>query len=818
MTPLRRNPVHRVLSGSAASWLLRAAKGPLLVPARYLAVCVASLAPGVLSAVASAQDTREIPSAAPLPAPEVASLKRIEHTRPLALSADGRWVAFTIHQSFPGRRPGTHDGDVGKNVGRGDEDVWIANTATGETHSLTGGRGTSWGPSWSPDGTRLAFYSDVDGALRVWVWERASHRLHRASGAAAQPGWLGEPRWTPDGRGLVVTIASRDGGASRKAAAPGVRGTLPHVYRSSSAPTAEPQDSAVPDVNGASTALGDLVVIDVSRGHQHRIVQGERIVGWWLAPSGRTVAFLRDRGTAPATSGRLYRNVVDVITVDVATGQRTIVGSHASVGAFALSFSPDSRFLAYAIVEYGAQAQRFRTCFVAPVQGTARPVSLAAGQQLDWSPQPPVWDVSSGALYFHSHGTLWRIRLGRDGASDLASPLPMIPGREEVTWIATTDDGAQAWSAGSPNALVVVTRDTVTQGNSLVQVEWQPGAAAPIHTTVLPIGDAQPAAIGSIVGSNVNGVLVFSSEAMNAPADLWTTQHRQTALGAPRQLTRLNPAVDRRQWSDTRVISWQDALGRQLRGLLMLPANYDARRRYPLIVYQYPGDLKSANVTKFGGDAAADLANMHLFTSRGYVVLLPDIPRPDGDTAQLDRTWRTIQGGVDGVVAMGVADSNRLGIMGHSFGGYATVGTIIATSRFRAAVALSGGGYNFPSQFLQLQPDGRTVYSKAMSQVLEKSLWEAPSLYVTNSPIFFLDRVHTPLLLITGADDDSGIHQSDQVFVGLQYLGREVEYALYQEAGHSYDEWTWRDQVDVMNRIIGWFDGHLKDTAHDPHR
>src|SRR5207249_2176743 len=129
------------------------------------------------------------------------------------------------------------------------------------------------------------------------------------------------------------------------------------------------------------------------------------------------------------------------------------------------------------------------------------------------------------------------------------------------------------------NALVVVTRDTVTQGNGLVQVELQPPAATPVYRPVPPIGDAQPAAMRSIVGSNLNGVLVFSSEGMNAPADLWTAQARETPLGTVRQLTRLNPAIDRRHWSDSRVFSWQDTLGRQLRGLLMLPANYDTRRR-----------------------------------------------------------------------------------------------------------------------------------------------------------------------------------------------------------------------------------------------
>ena len=89
--------------------------------------------------------------------------------------------------------------------------------------------------------------------------------------------------------------------------------------------------------------------------------------------------------------------------------------------------------------------------------------------------------------------------------------------------------------------------------------------------------------------------------------------------------------------------------------------------------------------------------------------------------------------------------------------------------------------------------------------------WEFPSRYLENSPIFYLNRVETPLLIVHGAEDTTVVPSlADEVFVGLRRLGKEVEYAKYKGEGHSPIDWSYANQKDFCNRMIAWFDKYLK--------
>lgn len=89
--------------------------------------------------------------------------------------------------------------------------------------------------------------------------------------------------------------------------------------------------------------------------------------------------------------------------------------------------------------------------------------------------------------------------------------------------------------------------------------------------------------------------------------------------------------------------------------------------------------------------------------------------------------------------------------------------------------------------------------------------WEFRERYIGNSPLFYFDRIVTPLLIIHGGEDNAvAPYLGDQVFVGLRRLGKQVEYAKYEGEGHSQLFWSHANQLDCWNRIIGWFDKYLK--------
>jgi dipeptidyl aminopeptidase/acylaminoacyl peptidase len=169
--------------------------------------------------------------------------------------------------------------------------------------------------------------------------------------------------------------------------------------------------------------------------------------------------------------------------------------------------------------------------------------------------------------------------------------------------------------------------------------------------------------------------------------------------------------------------------------------------------------------------------------------------------------------GIDKAVELGVADPKRIGVTGHSYGGYSTLSLIVQSPRFKAAVMRAGLG-DLIAGYGQLSPDG-TNYGLAWSESgqgrMGGSPWEFRERYLENSPILYLDRVQTPLLIIHGKDDRAvPSYLADEVFTGLRRLGKTVTYVRYEGEDHWEGTWGRANQVDVLKRVLGWFDRHLK--------
>ncbi len=301
--------------------------------------------------------------------------------------------------------------------------------------------------------------------------------------------------------------------------------------------------------------------------------------------------------------------------------------------------------------------------------------------------------------------------------------------------------------------------------------------------------------------------IVFFAEDAQHDTEAWLTS---ADFKNPRRLTHLNPQFDNYEMGSARVINWLSDDGDVLHGALLLPIGYQDGKRYPLIVYVYGGSLLSNKLDLFGL-AGRGPFNMQLLATRGYAVLLPDAPQRLG-TPMLDLA-KTVLPGVNKVVEMGIADPDRLGVMGHSYGGYSTLSLVVQTKRFRAAVEVDGLG-DLMSSYGQMGKDG-TAFQTSITErgqgLMGGSPWEFRQRYIENSPIFYLDRIETPLLIIHGAEDRTvSAFLADEMFVGLRRLGKEVEYAKYKGESHDPSEWSYANQVDFCNRLIEWFDKNLK--------
>jgi dipeptidyl aminopeptidase/acylaminoacyl peptidase len=264
---------------------------------------------------------------------------------------------------------------------------------------------------------------------------------------------------------------------------------------------------------------------------------------------------------------------------------------------------------------------------------------------------------------------------------------------------------------------------------------------------------------------------------------------------------------------NSRMIEWRSLDGDQLHGALLLPANYRQGVRYPLIVDVYGGATLSDVVNRFGfGGVGAE--NMQILATRGYAVLFPDSPLSQG--TPLPDLLKTVMPGVNQVVEMGIADPDRLGLTGHSYGGYSTLALLVQTRAFRAAVD-SAGVSDLVSDYTSMSSTGEAFgigWLESGQGGIPGTPWQYRSAFIENSPLFYLDRVQTPLLLIHGALDEAvPPSQGEAVFVGLRRLGKEVVYVKYAGEGHWEGEWGPDNVVDYWQRVISWFDTHVQIRA-----
>ena len=216
--------------------------------------------------------------------------------------------------------------------------------------------------------------------------------------------------------------------------------------------------------------------------------------------------------------------------------------------------------------------------------------------------------------------------------------------------------------------------------------------------------------------------------------------------------------------------------------------------------------MLSANVNRYGA-AGSEHYNMQLLASRGYAVLLPDSPLAVG--SPMHDLPKMILPAVDKTIEMGIADPDRLGVMGSSYGGYSALALLIQTTRFKVAVMDVGFG-NLSSNYGVMLKNGMPFgvgWSEEGQGRMGGPPWQYPERYMQNSPVFYLNKIETPLLISHGGMDLSPFH-SDEIFVGLRRLGRKVVYVKYENEGHGIEYYS--NKIDYWNRVIEWFRSHLR--------
>ena len=718
---------------------------------------------------------------------------------PLSLCpGDEQWIAYQLNDARRlKRRAGKYADLTSTGVPRlgAGGDIWLTNVRSRESRNLTGGRGSNWALAWSPNGKYLAFYSDRDGRSAIWLWDKASDQLRKLSTAIPRPFLPGydTPNWTPDSQHILVKIFPDESTFEKFVADPKDIPSESEVRVSIYQSTADPNRADAPPAQRSDALTveevpdfkGDLALIDIADGTITRISKGYVPAGYWLSPDGNKVAFLDARGLTQA--GPTF----DLIVISLADKKTITLATNVVQGSLGdrLTWAPDSNLLAY--LSAG-------NWFLIPATGgVPRKVTETNHPPFRAWEQLPLWSRDGRYLYLYTNDTIWEVATDKGDARAVGQ----IKGKR-LQFVVTSGRG-DLWTTS--RSLLVSARDDSTKKCSFYTVDLSNG-----HVTLLLEEDKDIRRLQWVTASSGSDSFYYVAQDANQSPDIWTMS--KTNGAAPRRITQINPVFDQYVMGDSRLVEWSSSDGDPLRGALLLPAGYKQGQRYPLIVNIYGGSLLSDRINQFGLAAFGNVTNQQFWTTRGYAVLLPDTPLRVG-TPMLDLA-KTVLPGVDKVIELGIADPERLGVWGSSYGGYSALALLVQTARFKAG-ATDSGFSNLVSLYGWMAERSNEPTWQDWAEISQGRMggtpWKYRERYLENSPLFYLDRVKTPVLIIQGADDPGGRdYYSNEIFMNLRRLGKDATYLKYKGAGHTIGSFNYPEQVDALQRMLAWFDSHLK--------
>jgi dipeptidyl aminopeptidase/acylaminoacyl peptidase len=270
-----------------------------------------------------------------------------------------------------------------------------------------------------------------------------------------------------------------------------------------------------------------------------------------------------------------------------------------------------------------------------------------------------------------------------------------------------------------------------------------------------------------------------------------------------------NPQQQLYNWATVELVKWKSYDGTLLEGLVYKPEDFDASKKYPLLIYYYElnsDQLHNHHVPK----PTASIIYPTEYASAGYLVFIPDIRYKIGHPAQ--SAYNCIMSGTDFLLEqIPNIDSTRMGLQGQSWGGYQTAQLITMTNRYTAAMAgapvanmfSAYGGIRWGSGL-----NRQFQYERTQSRI-GKTIWEAPELYIENSPLFHLPNVRTPLLIMAN-DKDGSVpwYQGIEFYTGMRRLGKPCWMLNYNGDDHNLLQNA--NRMDLSIRMRQFFDHYLK--------
>ena len=299
--------------------------------------------------------------------------------------------------------------------------------------------------------------------------------------------------------------------------------------------------------------------------------------------------------------------------------------------------------------------------------------------------------------------------------------------------------------------------------------------------------------------------LLYTRQSFEEFPNLWSSN---LSFKSPKQVTNINPQQNQYNWGTAEMVEWVSLDGKLLQGMLIKPENFDPNKKYPMIVNFYE---KSSNrlyrhhPPTFGRSTI----NYSFYASRGYLIFNPDVYYRDGYPGE--SAFNCVIPGITALIDQGFVDKDNIGVQGHSWGGYQIAYLVTKTNIFKAAesgapvvnMISAYGGIRWQTGLSR-----QFQYEHTQSRI-GGTPWQYPQRYLENSPIFNIDKINTPLLIMhNDADGHVPWYQGIEFFVSLRRLGKPSWLLNYN--GEPHWPLKLQNRTDFNIRMSQFFDHYLK--------
>lgn len=485
------------------------------------------------------------------------------------------------------------------------------------------------------------------------------------------------------------------------------------------------------------------------------------------------------------------KRLVDVYAIDVKTGERHLALMKArnyrgtSPDGTKMLYYEDGHFHVYDIPTRKSLAitKEVATSFIDTEDD--HPVDRPPTRSLGWT-------KDSSAVLLSDNWDVWKVPV----ASGVAVNLTGNGKKDGIRYMmrVVLDEEEKGADLDQPQIYAIYGEWTKKSG--YVRIDPKGGSS------VLCWDDAQFSGLSKARDAEV---YIHTRETATAYPDYYASD---ATLKSPRRLTTAIPDQDKFHFSaGSMLVDYKSAKGDKLQGALFLPANYEKGKKYPTIVYIYEKLSQGKNrymMPRISGGGF----NASLYTSNGYAVFMPDIRYQLNDPG-MSAVWCVLPA-LEAAIAIGVVDKDRVGLHGHSWGGYQTSFLITQTAKFKAAVAgapLTNLVSMYSSIYWNVGIANQPIFESSQGR-FTSGYWDHPEAFIRNSPVFHAKNVVTPLILLHNDKDGAvDFNQGIEYFNTLRRLDKSVVMLQYRGENHGLAKAA--NMRDYAVRMREFFDHHL---------